>query len=95
MILFLFWFSVLPLTTKQEPYFEAEIILNTQNIGSNFKTFKLTTDGPTTLGKFVQAWCRCLSYTPCAPAPELSVVYTLQQTTQEGLTEHTTAKPEF
>lgn len=66
------------LTTKQDPYFEAEVILNTQNIGSNFKTFKLTTDDPT-LGKSVQTQSLHTSYTLYALALHLSIVYILQQ----------------
>lgn len=62
--------------TKQEPYFEAEVILNTQNIGSNFKTFKLTTDDPT-LGKFVRTHSLCISYTLYAPALSLSIIHIL------------------
>lgn len=66
------------LTTKQDPYFEAEVILNTQNIGSNFKTFKLTTDDPT-LGKSVQTQSLRISYTLYVLALHLSIVYILQQ----------------
>lgn len=67
------------LTTKQEPYFAAEVILNTQNLGSNFKTFKLTTDDPTTQGKFVRTHSLCISYTLYAPALNLSIIHILQQ----------------
>lgn len=41
------------LTAKPEPYFEAEVLLNTQNLGLSFETFELTTDDDSTRGKFV------------------------------------------
>lgn len=64
------------LTTKQELYFEAEVILNTQNMGPNFKTCYLTTDDPT-LGKFVQTHSLCILYTLYALALNLSIIHIL------------------
>lgn len=80
LLLFYFYFGLVlsQLTTKQEPYFEAEVILNTQNFGSNFKTLKLTTD-TSTPGEFVRTHSLCISYTLYAPALNLSIIHILQQ----------------
>lgn len=54
------------------------MILNTQNVGSNFKTLKLTTDD-STLGKFVRTHSLCVLYTLYAPALNHCIIHILQQ----------------
>lgn len=78
------------LTTKQEPYFAAEVILNTRNVGSNFKTFKLTTDDPTTLGEFVH-----FLYTVCPCPKSFYHSHPPAINHRMDLIKHTNAKPEF
>lgn len=83
------------LTAKPEPYFEAEVILNTQNIGSSFETFELTTDA-STRGKFARTHGPRISCTLYGPALNLPLIHILQQKKHRvDLIKHTNTKPEF
>lgn len=46
-------FILVYVTSKQEPYYKAKAILNSQNSGSNFESLKVTSED-STLSEFVQ-----------------------------------------